>query len=156
MPAHNIFDCHTHTHFSHDSECDPYDSLKAAKERQIAGFAITDHCDIEFCGDGDVKTPIKKSAVCAHEMGNGVLAGVEIGEGIWHKKDAEEVLAGSDFDIVLGSVHAVRYRNYTQPYSGIDFSFLSQNEINEYISAYFDDMLEMIKTTDFDVLSHMT
>lgn len=66
------------------------------------------------------------------------------------------MIAGSDFDIVLGSVHAVRYRNYTQPYSGIDFSFLSQNEISEYISAYFDDMLEMIKTTDFDVLSHMT
>lgn len=130
MPAHNIFDCHTHTHFSHDSECDPYDSLKAAKERRIAGFAITDHCDIEFCGDRDVKTPIKKLVVCAHEMGDRVLAGVEIGEGIWHKKDAEEVLAGSDFDIVLGSVHAVRYRNYTQPYSGIDFSFLSQNEIN--------------------------
>ena len=92
MLANKIFDCHTHTHFSHDSECDPYDSLKAAKERQIAGFAITDHCDIEFCGDGDVKTPIKKSVVCAHEMGDGVLAGVEIGEGIWHKKDAEEVL----------------------------------------------------------------
>ena len=41
MLANKIFDCHTHTHFSHDSECDPYDSLKAAKERQIAGFAIT-------------------------------------------------------------------------------------------------------------------
>ncbi len=156
MPAHNIFDCHTHTHFSHDSECDPYDSLKAAKENGIAGFAITDHCDIEFCGDRDVKNPIKKSAVCAHEMGDCVLAGVEIGEGIWHKKDAEEVVAGSDFDIVLGSVHAVRYKSYTMPYSQIDFSFLSQNEIKEYISAYFDDMLEMIKTTDFDVLSHMT
>ena len=70
----SFFDCHTHTHFSHDSECDPYDSLKAAKENGIAGFAITDHCDIEFCGDRDVKTPIKKSAVCAHEMGDGVLA----------------------------------------------------------------------------------
>ena len=137
MLANKIFDCHTHTHFSHDSECDPYDSLKAAKEKGIAGFAITDHCDIEFCGDGDVKTPIKKSVVCAHEMGDGVLA-------------------GSDFDIVLGSVHAVRYKSYTMPYSQIDFSVFSQNEINEYISAYFDDMLEMIKTTDFDVLSHMT
>lgn len=152
----SIFDCHTHTHFSHDSECDPHDSLKAAKEKGIAGFAITDHCDIEYCKLQDVKTPIKRSADCAHEMGDGVLAGVEIGEGIWHKKDAEEVLAGSDFDIVLGSVHAVRYKSYTMPYSQMDFSVFSQDEINEYISAYFDDMLEMIKTTDFDVLSHLT
>ncbi len=151
-----IFDCHTHTRFSHDSECDPRDSKKAANERKIAGFAITDHCDIEFCGDTDVKTPVKKSAEFAHEMGSGVLAGVEMGEGMWHKKEAEEVMACGDFDIVLGSVHAVRYKNYTQPYSKIDFSRFSRNEINEYISAYFDDMLEMIKTTDFDLLSHLT
>ncbi len=151
-----IFDCHTHTYFSHDSECDPIDSLRAAKEKGIAGFAITDHCDIEFCENQDVKTPIKKSAECAHEMGESVLAGVEIGEGIWHKKDAEEVVSGSDFDIVLGSVHAVRYKDCTKPYSGIDFSCFSSDEINDYLSKYFDDMLEMIKTTDFDVLSHLT
>lgn len=151
-----IFDCHTHTHFSHDSECDPHDSLKAAKEREIAGFAITDHCDIEYCKLQDVKTPIKRSADCAHEMGDSVLAGVEIGEAKWHKKDAEEVMAGSNFDIVLGSVHAVQYKDFTMPYSGIDFSRFSQDEINEYLSQYFDDMLEMIKTTDFDVLSHLT
>ena len=30
----SIFDCHTHTHFSHDSECDPHDSLKAAREKE--------------------------------------------------------------------------------------------------------------------------
>ena len=151
----NIYDCHTHTHFSHDSECDPRDSLAVAREKGLAGFAITDHCDIEFCKEKDVKAPIKQSADCAHKMG-GVLAGVEIGEGIWHKKETNEVIAKSDFDIVLGSVHAVRYKNYTMPFSGMDFSPFSQNEIDEYLDTYFDDMLEMIKATDFDVLSHLT
>ena len=151
-----IFDCHTHTHFSDDSENDPRDSLKAAKEKGIAGFAITDHCNIEFCKIGDVKTPINQSVSCAHEMGGGVLAGVELGEGVWHKKYAKEVIGGSDFDIVLGSVHAVRYKSYTMPYAQIDFSAFSSNEIKEFLGMYFDDMLEMIKTTDFDVLSHLT
>ena len=73
----SVFDCHTHTHFSYDSECDPHDSLKAAKENGIAGFAITDHCDIEFCGDGDVKTPIKKSANCAHKWVTACLRGLK-------------------------------------------------------------------------------
>lgn len=85
-----------------------------------------------------------------------MLAGVEIGENILHKKDAEEVISGSNFDIVLGSVDAVQFKNQTFPYSKIDFSRFLQDEINEYISAYFDDMLEMIKTTDFDMLSHLT
>ncbi len=89
-------------------------------------------------------------------MGESVLSGVEIGEAIWHKKDAEEVVSCSDFDIVLGSVLAVRYKDFTVPYSGIDFSCFSSDEINEYLSKYFDEMLEMIKTTDFDVLSHLT
>ena len=151
-----IFDCHTHTHFSHDSECDSHDSLKVAKEKGIAGFAITDHCDIESCEKQDIKSPIKHSVECVHKMGESVLAGVEIGEGIWHKNDAEEVVVGSNFDIVLGSVHAVRFKHLTMPYSQIDFSVFSKNEINEYLSQYFDDMLEMIKTTDFDVLSHLT
>lgn len=152
----NIFDCHIHTHFSFDSECDPCDSLTAAKEKGLAGFAITDHCDMEYCKLRDVKTPIEQSVGCARTMGGGVLAGIEIGEAIWHKEDADELISGGDFDIVLGSVHAARYKNYTIPYSGIDFSVFSRGEINEYLSVYFDDMLEMAATADFDVLSHMT
>lgn len=152
----NIYDCHTYTHFFHDSECDLQDSLKVATEKGLAGFAITDHCDIEFYKEKDVKTPIKQSADCAHKMGGGVLAGVEIGEDFWHKKETNDVIAESDFDIVLGSVHAVRYKNYTMPFSGIDFSVFTQSEIDEYLDIYFDDMLGMVKTTDFDVLMHLT
>ena len=52
------------------------------------------------------KNAYKEVSQLRAQMGDCVLAGVEIGEGIWHKKDAEGVLAGSDFDIVLGSVTA--------------------------------------------------
>ena len=135
MDLKNIFDCHTHTHFSFDSECDPCDSLTAAKEKGLAGFAITDHCDMEYCKLRDVKTPIEQSVGCARTMGGGVLAGIEIGEAIWHKEDADELISGGDFDIVLGSVHAARYKNYTMPYSGIDFSVFSRDEIAQCVST---------------------
>ena len=151
-----IFDCHTHTYFSHDSECDPYDSIKAANENNLAGFAITDHCDIDFCESTDVETPIKLSVECAHKMGKRLLSGVEIGEGIWHKEKADEIISGNNFDIVLGSVHVVRYKNYAMPYSQIDFSTFSKIEIKQFLNTYFNDMLEMVENTDFDVLSHLT
>lgn len=151
-----VWDCHTHTYFSHDSECDPVDSLKVTEEKGIAGFAVTDHCDIEFCENTDVKTPIVKSTACARQTGKNVLVGVEIGEGIWHKSVARDIINENRFDIVLGSVHAVKYKTFTMPYSTIDFSAFSQGEIEEYLNSYFDDMLEMIETTDFDVLTHLT
>lgn len=155
-----LFDCHTHTHFSHDSKCDPHDSLEKARSCGLAGLAFTDHCDNEFCETEDVKTPIFRSADCAHMLSAGtdveVLAGVEIGEGLWHLQNADELIAARDFDLVLGSVHAVRYKDKTMPYSGIDFSLFSPTEIAEFLSVYFADMLEMIQKTDFDVLSHLT
>lgn len=155
-----LFDCHTHTHFSHDSKCDPHDSLEKARSCGLAGLAFTDHCDNEFCETEDVKTPIFHSADCAHMLSAGtdveVLAGVEIGEGLWHLQNADELIAARDFDLVLGSVHAVRYKDKTMPYSGIDFSLFSPTEITEFLSVYFADMLEMIQKTDFDVLSHLT
>ena len=151
-----IYDCHTHTHFSHDSVCDPQDTLNAARAKGLAGFAITDHCDIELCPATDVKTPILQSAASARQLGASVLAGVELGESIWHSDAAADVVCAADFDLVLGSVHAVRYRDYTMPYSGIDFSAFSPKELTAYLGAYFDDLLEMIGTADFDILAHLT
>lgn len=154
--GYNIFDCHTHTHFSHDSNCDPRDSLAAAKQNGLKGITITDHCDIEFCQTQDVKTPILQSVVRAHQMGGAVLAGVEIGEAVWHKTVAVQVAQSADFDVILGSVHSVRYKSYTAPYSTVDFSAFSQRELNEYLSAYFNDLLELVNTFYFNVLSHLT
>ena len=133
--------------------------LREAQKRNLSGFAITDHCDIEFFHQKDVKTPVVASAEAAKRLsGKGnitVFSGVEIGEGIWNPDAAAEVIASADFDVVLGSVHAVRYRNDTDPYSGIDFSVFSDAELAEYLKVYFEDVKEMAETMDFDVLAHL-
>lgn len=149
-------DCHTHTRFSHDGACDPQDSLLAAKEKGLAGFAITDHCDMEDYGRRDLETPLQRSVACARRMGDFVLSGVEIGEAIWHRETAGRILEGQDWDIVLGSVHAVRYKDYTAPYSTLDFSAFSGAEIDGYLKTYFQEVREMVETTDLDVLAHLT
>lgn len=60
------------------------------------------------------------------------------------------------YDVVIGSVHAVRDGEMLMPYSGIDFSKLSQKTVSEYLDAYFDDVLTMLKEEDFDILAHLT
>ncbi len=150
------FDCHTHSEYSHDSVCRQEDMLKSATDKGLEGIAVTDHCDIEFCNDIDVRAVVKNSVRNAEEFGEKVFTGSEIGEGFWHLDAAEEILRKNRLDIVLGSVHAVRYGEYTMPYSQIDFSKFSDKMINEYLNAYFDDMITMINDCDFDVLSHIT
>lgn len=151
-----IVDCHTHTRFSHDSDCEPADSYAAAKEKGLTYFAVTDHCDIEFCDIMDVKTPILDSVKTSKSYNGYVLSGVEIGEALWNRDAADDVLKSADYDIVLGSVHAVRYGENPKPFSCVDFSRFGEKEIREFMETYFNDVLETAEKCDYDVLTHLT
>lgn len=160
-PYEGLSDCHTHSFYSHDSACDPADSLRAAQAHGLAAFAITDHCDIEFCRKQDVQTPVCQSVAAAKALnaavpGLRVLSGVEMGEAIWYEDAAADLLNAAHCDVVIGSVHAVRYPGYSMPYSQIDFSRFSEREKDAFLAAYFDDLLEMAQTADFDILAHLT
>lgn len=154
------FDMHTHSESSHDSVCPVSEMARAAEERGLSGFAVTDHCDIEFYETQDLKKIVNQSVTDAKKTdktGNlKVLHGVEIGEFIWHYDVANEILEKQDFDVVIGSVHAVRFDGYEMPYSQIDFSKMEKKTIENYMEKYFDDMVEMIENCDIDILAHMT
>lgn len=151
-----LVDCHIHTLFSHDSKCSFEDILNIAKKKQLNGVAVTDHCDIGSYENTDVKTPIIKSVNCAEKLGDYAFLGVEFGEALWHNDIANDILKSADFDIVLGSVHAVRNKNDGNYYSQIDFSAFTYSEICDYLSSYFYDVKQMIEVCDFDVLTHLT
>lgn len=148
--------CHSHTECSHDSNCVLSDSIKSAKQNGLFAFAVTDHCDIEFCKTSDVKTPILNSVKNAKSYGDYVLAGVEICEMFWYNDVTDDIISSADFDIVIGSVHAVGTGRYTMPFSTIDFSKFTENDIEEYLTHYFEDMYKMVEECDFDVLAHLT
>lgn len=154
------FDMHTHSKNSHDSVCPVSDMAKSAEEKGLSGFAVTDHCDIEFCETKDFIKIIKQSVADAKRINETgkirVLRGVEIGEIMWHKNIADEILEKIDFDVVIGSVHAVKLGGYDMPYSQIDFSEMDKKTIDVYMNKYFDDMLEMIKNSSIDILAHIT
>lgn len=154
-----IYDMHTHSESSHDSTCPVTEMAESALKRGLKGFAVTDHCDIEYCRSLDLNKLTGGSVAAAAAMKNSgidVLKGVEIGEAFWFPDAAEEILTGFDFDVVIGSVHAVKFDGYEMPYSVIDFKEMGEETIKKYLDKYFDDMYVMLEKCDFDVLAHLT
>lgn len=156
------FDMHTHSEHSHDSVCPIEDMAKAQTEAGSDGFAVTNHFDTDSYTRYDVLTPIGKAAEevaelkCKSSEKCRVLMGVEISEAFWHPEVYEKVRHLAPYDVVLGSVHLVCYKELTRAYSALDFSSIPRERVEEYLNQYFDDMLTMIDTVDFDVLSHLT
>lgn len=154
------FDMHTHSENSHDSVCPVREMAEAAQKNKLDGFAVTDHCDIEYYDSLDLdsicKGSIDDASAAAAESELLILKGIEIGEAFWHNNIAERILAAHDFDVVIGSVHAVRFKDYEMPYSQIDFGKMGKEKAILYMDQYFDDMLKMTDECDFDVLAHLT
>lgn len=156
-----IADMHTHSESSHDSVCKIEDMYEAQTKRKTEFFAVTDHFDTAAFNDYDIFTPILTSYENVAKLNtrhgnNRILSGVEIGEGFWYPDEYEKVMKLADYDVVIGSVHHVKYKDMANATSRFDFSKMSEETLAEYIDAYFDDMLTMIDTTDFDILAHLT
>lgn len=159
MSKAELYDMHAHSRCSHDSEARVLDMALACKEKGVSGLAITDHCDVQFGDTIDYVTLIGHSVREAQTTkcdGVQILSGVELGESIWNMSYAKKVISAHSYDVIIGSVHAVRYEGYTQPYSTIDFSKMTESELDGYMNAYFDDLLETARTLECDIIAHLT
>lgn len=155
-----LFDGHTHTWYSHDSDSDPRAMCEAALAAGLGGISVTDHCDIEW--EIDVDEPIRKSVAHAAALAKEyegrlrVFRGMEIGEALWAPEHAHNVETMTEYDVIIGSVHAVRYAQFPVPFSWINFKQFSERQLRDYLSAYFRDTLDLVKLGGFDVLGHLT
>ncbi len=157
-----VFNSHTHTLNSHDGKGTVEENAVEAIKSGLFGFAVTDHCDCEYANDPAVSSGIGKSysdTLKAKEKYRDSLyisCGIEIGEALFNPDFANDILGRYEWDVVLGSVHAVRFKNYEMPFSIIDFSSFSDEMITAYVTSYFNDLLETALLTDYDILSHLT
>ncbi len=155
-------DMHTHCEYSHDSVCKMEDMCLAQIEKGTQIFAVTDHFDTDFYSYYDGFSPIKASNEMVSVLKEkykdkiDVLAGVEVGEGFWHPEQCEKILKLCDYDVVIGSVHLVKYKEITYSFSRTDFSKFTREMLEEFVDVYFDDMITMIDKVDFDILAHLT
>jgi histidinol-phosphatase (PHP family) len=79
-----------------------------------------------------------------------VLQGLELGQAIYNKPLAEEILDNFKYDFILGSIHNLKDME--------DFYFLdySQYNIDELLTKYFEAELELAQWNKFDSLAHLT
>lgn len=157
-----LFNCHTHTIYSHDGSSSITDLCNFAQSNRLFGFAVTDHCDCEYASDIKMRDNLniafnETEKIKKQFSGNLIISnGIEIGEAIINKSFADSIISSNNYDVVLGSVHAVRIESFDMPFSVIDFSSFDDIFIEKYINQYFTDLYETTKTTDFDILSHLT
>lgn len=155
MKYENIVDVHTHSIHSFDGN-DPVEELcQSAIEKGAKVIAITDHCDIDGADmDPDELCPaqLKDINYCIDKYSDKIeiLKGIEIGQGIYRKKETETLLNKYDYDFVLGSLHNLENME--------DFFFLDYKnyDIDELLTRYFDGLLELCKWGAFDSLAHLT
>lgn len=157
-----VVDMHTHSEYSHDSVCPVEEMCLAQLHRGTDIFAVTDHCDVFAFERYDIFEPIQKAWETVQRLKEAyrgriqILSGVEIGEGFWFPELLKKVETLCPYDVIIGSVHCVRFGELTKAYSRIDFTEFSPEAVSAYLDAYFEDILSMIDMTDFDVLAHLT
>ena len=158
----DIYNSHTHTSASPDCTTPIEDICAAAFEAGFKGLTISDHC----CGSVptreesfDVMEESVSSALRMQKEYKGrmeILIGTEIDEMFWYPQFTQSVIDSFPFDVILASVHKVKNADEKIYFSAIDFSKYSKQMIFDYAKLYFDDVLETVKTADFDILSHLT
>lgn len=158
-PLAGMVDCHCHTEHSHDATGTVRQLCEQALAQRLSGVTVTDHCDSFLYDKEDIIAPIVDSTADARRMKEEyagrlkVLVGIELGEAYTQPAVTKQVLSVTKYDVVLGSVHQL---GEEPPYSTIDFSTYTPEQIHDFMKRYFADMLKMIRTCDFDVLTHLT
>ena len=158
-----IYNCHTHTHLSHDSNADPADICRQCVKDNVHGLLLSDHCDCEYADAVNYDTLFRQgereASLLREQFGASLIIhfGIELGDPLFAEDFAKKITASFSFDAILLSVHAVRISGYEIPFSQIDFSNKSDSFINDYLSQYFNDVLCTVqKFDDFDTLCHLT
>lgn len=166
----NLIDCHTHSANSFDAQSPAEDMLKTALRKNLAAYAITDHCEINrwfgqehygidspkefdtyrFCDDFESSMGDNMLLKEKYEGKLNFINGIELGQAPMDFALAEKVASDSRLDFVIGSIHQIEGFD--------DFAFINydKNDIHALLDLYFEDMLRLCKWNGFDILAHIT
>ena len=149
-------DCHLHSDCSRDAEDPAMMMCEAAQRQGLYAVALTDHCECNEYYKEEYDRSVRQSyfeakkAAAVFQGRLRVYAGVELGQPLQDVKAAQDVLTTCGFDFVLASLHNLAGME--------DFYFLDYDhqDVNELLTRYFDEILEMVRWDGFDSLAHLT
>ncbi len=157
-------DYHIHTQYSCDIPEGMGSTVNDICEKAISlgldSIAITDHFDIDGVRDGYFAPldhdSVLKDVLAAREKFEGklkILHGIELGQATHMPKESEELLKQYPYDIVLGSIHAVRG---IVDFHDMDYSKMEKTRYIELFELYLKEMMDTINWGNIDVLTHLT
>lgn len=153
-----IADYHLHTKISPDSKATLDEMCKAALKAGLSEIAVTDHFECNgWNGSNDTSYYDEKFSLDEINRSRKqyqdqlkIIHGVELGQATQELQLAEGLLARNDFDFILASMHNIRGKE--------DFYFLDYIKDDKYLlfDRYLDELVELTKWGQFDVLAHIT
>lgn len=144
-----IFDSHSHTKFSADSEMLAADAINRAESLNL-GIIFTEHFDYNLPGDIDFTfNPVDYMNEYKKFRSEKVKLGVEIGLRKSARMQNKNFLAQAKFDLIIGSIHVVDDIDIYNP------EFFSDKDKLTAYRKYFNVMAEEAAVADFDVLGHI-
>ncbi len=149
-----MYDYHTHTSFSEDSNTPMREMVEAACKMGIREMAITDHYDPDYPISFGIDLPRYQRALNkTKEEYQGrikILKGVEIGIQLGETLERCREAANSfDYDFIIGSFHCA------EGYEICDPEFFQRRSAEaSYIAFYTTVRDGLLKYKDYDVLGH--
>lgn len=153
--------CDMHTHTDNSADCNELmeNTVKSAIEKGIEVLAFTDHCDLTYFDIRDNDKSIGEAFKQAENLREKykekikILSGIELGEYVYNKDLGDYMLKSFDYDVVIASIHV---RRDNTVFSLTDYSKEKEEDINELLEEYFEDLCELAKVMDYDILAHLT
>jgi len=165
-----LMDCHTHTEISPDSSAKLADMCRKAKELNLQAYAVTDHIELcRYYPQGFYQTLPRneedffdyaarwEQSMCQNQLAKELLSGqmtfisgIELGEPNADFPLAESLYHDKRLDFVIASLHELPDK--------LDFYFLNYQQENpdELLNQYFEILLQISRSSCFDVLGHVT
>ncbi|MHB1393145.1 MAG: histidinol-phosphatase HisJ family protein [Clostridia bacterium] len=152
-----MYDFHTHSRFSSDSNSSMLAMAQAGKSSGLRGICFTDHVDLDYPSTqisfdfayNDYINELNSIKVLFPEDFE-IYSGIELGMQPHINAENEALLKDKHFDFIIGSIHSVNKKDL------YDGSFLDGITHDEGIMNYFRDMLQCIDNfKDYDVLGHL-
>lgn len=151
-----IYDLHTHSSFSVDSQTPIQAYCDKAVELGLQSLTITDHVDTTHAdmGFGFFRPAEFMAEIdrCRRLYGDRLelLSGVEVSEIHRFRPDVDALLQTYDFDLVIGSLHWIGDVLVDQ-----SSSYFSTRTRDQACEDYFSELRLMCQSGGFDVLGHL-
>ncbi len=154
----NIVDLHVHTDNSFDGNHSATFFCEKAEFLDLRAIAFTDHCEVDqYRDDNSYEKRILQAFFEVSKVRSAfrgkilVLNGIELGQPVYDVEMANIIVNRFDYDQILGSVHNLRGQE--------DFYFmknLSIEKAESLLKEYFNEIIELLKWGNFDILAHLT